>query len=125
MKVIALFASILFLLTLITLHLSLANSVYKSKPKHSQTFTNKSMLDTFTYPSKYSYIVCKHQSRRNSSIGKIIRCQSYIESTLKEVRSRRRLLFNRKFIRKILKSMNTPRCGVRDVPLLYSAGNRW
>jgi len=83
------------------------------------------MRDAFIYPSKYDHNPCKKRSGSNSSIGKIIRCQSNIESTLEEFRIRRRLLVIRKLIQKILQSVKTPGCGVRDGPLFYSAGNRW
>jgi hypothetical protein len=125
MKVISLPASFIVLLILSTSHLIFVNSVDNSKIKHFKPLTIKTMLDTFTYSSKSSYNACKNQYRSNNSIGQTNRCRFKKTSMFKALPMRYRLLVARKFNRKLLRSMKTPRCGVRNGPLFYSAGNRW
>ena len=125
MKRISLLASILVVLTLIISQNILANSVYKPKTKHSKTSTVKLMLDAFTDLSKYGHNPCKNQSESNNDNRKTMPCQSNIESMLKDYQTRYRLLVIGKVNQKVFKSINTPRCGVKNGPLFYTVGNRW
>ena len=83
------------------------------------------MLDTYHSRNKNNYNPCQDQSGSHNPLERIIRCQSYIESIFTKFKIQRQLSQNEKLIRRIMSSKNTPRCGVKDGPLLYSLQNRW
>ena len=125
MKIISSFASITFILIIIISHNILANTISKTKLKHSKISSYKSMLHAFTYLSKYGYNSCKNQSNSNNDKGKANHCQSNIESMIKEFQTSYQLLLSRKHNQKILNRMKPARCGVKDGPLFYVTENQW
>ncbi len=125
MKVIALLPSIVLLLSFITSHNILANSMHMTKTNHSKTSTIKSKLDTFTNSSRFDYDLCKNQSESTNDNGKTIRCPSNMISMLKEFQAKHQFLVTKKLNQTNLPTTKPPRCGVIDGPLLYSLEGPW
>ena len=124
--VISLLPSIVLLLSLITSHNILANSVHKTNTKHSIIPTIKPNLDALTNSSRYDYNLCKNQSESNNDNGKTTPCLFNIESILKASKTKLQSLVIKKLTQKNLQTTKTwPMWGGMHGPLLYSLESSW
>lgn len=118
-----LFTCIVFLWTQMVLHSTSAKPV--SRREDISASIVRSGSDAFRYLSEYGFNPCEHQNGSQITDGKPATCLITLESMLKNFQRAYKLPITGKLDQQTSKLMNTPRCGIKDLPLAFNAVTSW
>ncbi|CAF3906973.1 unnamed protein product, partial [Adineta steineri] len=95
------------------------------KTKHTEISVAKSKLDISTHFNTAYYNICRNQSSSNNGNKTMINCLFNTQFIIKKSEVKLKSSATRKSDKEIETTIKIPRCGVRDIPLMYSFENQW
>ncbi|CAF1268027.1 unnamed protein product [Adineta steineri] len=125
MKTNALYIFGILLLNLINSRNTLAKPVQNSRSKRFTTSVVKSERDAYGYLAKYGYNPCENESKPNGTNSETFCRQVALKTMLKDFQAQNGLPKTGTLSASVKKLMNTPRCGVRDMPRAFKTAKSW